>query len=127
MHSCFLSKGSHQAAQLFHYGAHEKTLLMKIGGVGATTIAQRLVDLYPIVRRGVALPVRSRSLKDAATAFGLRRRSTVADGLEAAALWQEWITERTPALLRNLLQYNRDDLYLLAGLLAKLRKAVSAR
>lgn len=120
-------KGLPSSAPLFHYGAHEKTLLMKIGGAGATAIAQRLVDLYPIVRRGVALPVRSRSLKDAATAFGLRRRSTVADGLEAAALWQEWMTERTPALLRNLLQYNRDDLYLLAGLLAKLRKAASAR
>jgi RNase H-like protein len=114
-------------APLFHYAAHEKTLVVKIGGARASAVAQRLVDLFPIVRHGVALPVRSRSLKDVATALGLRRRSTVADGLEAAELWLRWTEDHTPALLSELLRYNRDDLDLLAGLLAKLRGAASAR
>jgi predicted RecB family nuclease len=85
--------------------------------LGLDPLFERHVDLYAYARRHVRLPIPSLSLKDVAEYFGIPRLSGVVDGLQALLLHEQYRRTHDAALRDHLIDYNRDDLDALVGVL----------
>lgn len=73
----------------------------------------RHVDAYLFMTRNVRLPIPHMTLKHVARHFRIRRKSPIADGLEANAIYAKFRKAegtRREKLRRELQKYNQDDL-----------------
>lgn len=89
-------------------------------------IQSRHRDLYQYATKSLRLPIPSLSLKDVAEYYGIPKISNVGSGLEAEMMYRRY--RRTPdedsraALREQLIDYNRDDLESLIGVVDRMRE-----
>lgn len=90
------------------------------------TLHRRHLDLYLHLMRSLRFPISSHGLKELGAFIRRDRRTTVSDGLEAAALYERY--RRTKSMRvrastkRRLLAYNIDDMRAVADLVDYLRR-----
>jgi predicted RecB family nuclease len=84
-------------------------------------LAERHVDFYHVVRRSLRFPTTSLDLKSISSHLGIKRKSKIADGLEALSVFGTYMRsgsdERRRRYRRQLLEYNRDDLEAIPSML----------
>lgn len=96
--------------------------------VGITeALEERHVDVLQLVLRNVRLPITHYRLDDIARYLGIRRsrKCRIYDGLQANGVYLEFLGARgakRDALRRDLLNYSREDLKLLVGVISRLAK-----
>jgi len=102
---------------VFHYSGYERTKIAAFErkyGVAEKdaleTFKNRMVDLYPIVKRSAVLPARGYGLKRIAPFVGVKYSADDAGGSQSIVWFQEY--QRDPSrrdILETLLTYNRED------------------
>lgn len=97
-----------------------------------TSVCSRIVDLYPIISRSVALPVESCRVKEIAEFFGYRYRHPDLSGFEVGTLYEseylrlKKVTERRK-LAQRFREYNRDDVRCLPFILDAIERLNARR
>ncbi|MCU1558142.1 MAG: helicase, partial [Microbacteriaceae bacterium] len=115
----------HPGMHIYHYAAYERTHLLMLAarhGVGEERVADLLrdhvlVDLYPIVRRGLVIGSRSYSLKKLEPLYmGDRYREGVANAADSITeyvrsreLLEAGETDAAAAVLHDIADYNAYD------------------
>lgn len=118
-------RAQHPGMHIYHYAAYERTHLLSIAarhGVGEEAVDDLLrnsvlVDLYPIVRRGLRIGTRSYSLKKLEPLYMADRlREGVANAADSITeyvrsreLAEAGDTDAATAVLDNIADYNRYD------------------
>ncbi len=111
------------AMHVYHYASYEVTALRKLMGKHATREdevddllrAEVFVDLYAMVRTGVAVGTRGYSLKDIEVLFAPKRAAGVTDAGSSVAEYQRWMDSGEPGdwqhspILGAIRDYNRED------------------
>jgi predicted RecB family nuclease len=102
---------------VFHFSGYERTKLTalerKYGVADRTALENfrnRMVDLLPLVKKSVVLPVRGYGLKKIAPFVGLKYSAANAGGAQSMVWFQRY--QRNPSdteAMSTLLQYNRED------------------
>jgi Icc-related predicted phosphoesterase/uncharacterized protein YprB with RNaseH-like and TPR domain len=70
----------------------------------------RMVDLLPVIRRSVALPLKTYALKAVSRYFGYEYRHPTMDGFEVATRYlTEYLTAPSDGLKKLFQEYNEDD------------------
>ncbi|HLF54285.1 MAG TPA: TM0106 family RecB-like putative nuclease [Candidatus Nanoarchaeia archaeon] len=98
-------------APIYHYGPYEKTHLSHLGQkytADVSHILVRMIDLLPLVRRCVAFPTMSQSLKDIGRFLGYSWRG-MSDAQESIVLYMQFLETKERELLKRILDYNEDD------------------
>ena len=107
----------HPAAHVYHYASYEETALKKLMSVHATRESQvdnllrrrKLVDLYKVVREGVRVSEPRYSIKNIEHFYRGARSGEVTNAGASIVYYERWKATRDPALLRDIEDYNRDD------------------
>ncbi len=107
----------HPDMHVYHYGAHEPTVLKELMGVYATredevdTLLRRevFVDLYSVVRQGLRAGVPSYSLKEVEALPAFRRRAQLTSGTRAVLAYEQWMATGAAARLDEVSAYNQED------------------
>jgi uncharacterized protein len=102
---------------VYHYAAYEETALKKLMGVHATredaidTFLREgvLVDLYRIVRQGVAVSQESYSIKKLEPLYMVERAGVINDAGGSIVAYETWLETGEQKLLDDIEAYNRDD------------------
>jgi len=102
---------------VFHYSQYERTkigsLERKYGVVEKDALELfkgRMIDLYPIVKQSVVLPVRSYSIKQVSPFAGHRYSTEGASGAQSIVWFQEYQEDESKGdVFEKLLTYNRED------------------
>ncbi|MCU1545848.1 MAG: helicase [Homoserinimonas sp.] len=118
-------RASYPGMHIYHYAAYEVTHLLSLAarhGVGEEQVddllrAHVLIDLYPIVRKGIRVGSRSYSIKKLEPLYmGEEHRAGVdnaADSItqysDARALHESGATDAAATVLRDIEQYNTYD------------------
>jgi predicted RecB family nuclease len=102
---------------VFHYSGYERTKIAvferKYGVTEKDALEvfkNRMVDLYPVVKRSTVLPARGYGLKRIAPFVGVKYSADDAGGSQSIVWFQEY--QRDPSrrdILETLLTYNRED------------------
>jgi predicted RecB family nuclease len=99
-------------------------------GDALNPLVSRHVDLYACARESFRLPIPMLKLESVATYFGIPKTSTITGGLQAKMLFAAYLSGRDPherqEIRRQLLDYNRDDLDMLAAVLDEIQKLICA-
>ncbi len=96
---------------VYHYGPYEKGHLASLGakyGVDVSEILQNMVDVLSLVKKSVAFPTMTMSLKEVAKFLGFKYRG-MADAQESIVLYLQFLETREKNLLQRILDYNEDD------------------
>jgi predicted RecB family nuclease len=119
-----------------HWGGYERTKIgmyvARFGDAGGTAarVLERLVDLLAVMRRSIALPVPSYSLKVVEKHVGFRRTLPEANGEWAMARYIEATETNDPVeragVLERIKVYNEEDLDSTLAILTWLRERVGA-
>lgn len=99
------------SAPIYHYGSYERTHLVLMGkkyGMDMDFILERMIDILAIVRKSVALPVMSQSLKEVGKFLGFKWRG-MADAQESIVLYFQYLETKERELLQRIIDYNEDD------------------
>ena len=104
---------------IYHYGAYEITALQQLMGcygVCENEIDNLLrnevfVDLYTVIRNGVLIGEPSYSLKNIEKLYCTQRETEIIGGGDSIIAYEQWIENNDPAILKNILAYNRDDCF----------------
>ena len=109
----FWSDRSH--LPVFHYGSFEKEmvqrfqrdygLLSELEGAAE----RHFVDLLPLLRSAVVLPIPFYSLKDIAALLGFHWRDKEASGAQSVLWCETWLQTGAASDLDRILEYNEDD------------------
>lgn len=99
---------------------------LRVAGI-TEALEERHVDVLQLLLRNVRLPITRYSLDNVAEYLGIRRsgKCRIYDGLQANGVYQQFLTARGAkrnALRRDLLNYSREDLKLLVGVISRLPK-----
>lgn len=102
---------------VYHYAAYEETALKRLMGLHATredavdTLLREgvLVDLYRVVRQGVAVSQESYSIKKLEPLYMGRREGAITDAGGSIVAYETWLETRDQQILDNIEAYNRDD------------------
>lgn len=86
----------------------------------STDLADRMVDLCPLVRRSVALPLKSYKLKTLADHFGYQYKHRTIDGWDVAMMYLDYLRKKDSSLRQTLEEYNRDDVMSLPHLIERI-------
>jgi predicted RecB family nuclease len=89
--------------------------------VNVEPLLERHVDLYTWVDANLRLPIPRFGLTEVAAYFGIPRVSAISGGLEAVTKYRRCVATGDVALREQLLDYNRDDLDCLVGVVHHLR------
>lgn len=128
----FLNK--HPDAPIFHYAPYEKGALKLIGesfGIDVKPLLHRMTDILQVMRRCVAPPTSTFTLKDIAKALGFTWRAGMdagqsmvlfAKAADATAQSTALTKKETDALVQKILDYNEDDVRALLLLKQTLEK-----
>lgn len=102
---------------VYHYASYEEAALKKLMGVHATredavdTLLREgvLVDLYHVVRQGVAVSQESYSIKKLEPLYMEERAGAINDAGGSIVAYETWLETREQRLLDDIEAYNRDD------------------
>ncbi|MDK3256593.1 TM0106 family RecB-like putative nuclease [Blastococcus capsensis] len=102
---------------VYHYAAYEVSALKRLTaryGVREAELdqllrAQRFVDLYPVVRQSMRISKDSYSIKKVEAFYGREHTGDVADAMSSVVEYEKWLTDRDPARLQSIEDYNKDD------------------
>jgi len=98
-------------APIYHYGAYEKTHLKAMGEkykVNMRHIFDRMVDILTVLKKSVALPLMSQSLKEVGKFLGYKWRG-MADAQESIVLYFQYLDSKDRSILQRIIDYNEDD------------------
>jgi len=96
---------------IYHYGPYERTHIANLGqkyNLDASKILKRMVDVLSIVRKHVAFPTLSFSLKDVSKFLGFKYRG-MSDAQESIVLYLQYLETKDKGILQRILDYNEDD------------------
>lgn len=104
-------------AHIYHYASYEATALKKLMSLHATCEAQvdnllrgrKLVDLYKVVREGIRVSEPRYSIKNIEHFYLEARDAEVTNASASIVYYERWKTSRDPKLLREIENYNHDD------------------
>ena len=107
----------HPSAHIYHYASYEETALKKLMSVHATRESQvdnllrrrKLVDLYKVVREGLRVSEPRYSIKNIEHFYRGARSGEVTNAGASIVYYERWKATLDPALLRDIEDYNRDD------------------
>ncbi|MGY1709056.1 TM0106 family RecB-like putative nuclease [Geodermatophilus sp. SYSU D00758] len=102
---------------VYHYAAYEVSALKRLTGrygvreaeLDQLLRAERFVDLYPVVRQSMRISEESYSIKKVEAFYGREHTGDVADAMSSVVEYEKWLTDRDPARLQAIHDYNRDD------------------
>lgn len=107
---------------VFHYAPYERTALERLTGHYGTREAEldqllraeRLVDLYAVVRQGVQVSKASYSIKKLEDFYWGHTRSAgtseaVGSAMDSVIEYERWLVEPDQAILDRIEAYNRED------------------
>lgn len=102
---------------VYHYAAYEETALKRLMGMHGTreddvdTLLRDgvLVDLYRVVRQGVAVSQESYSIKKLEPLYMPPRSGKVTDAGGSIVAYEHWLEETDQQILDDIEAYNRDD------------------
>jgi predicted RecB family nuclease len=93
-------------------------------------VLRRHVDLFACARESFRLPIPMLKLEPVAAYFGIPKTSPVKGGLQAQMLFATYLRSPDPderkRIRRDLLEYNRDDLDQLAGVLEAIQRLIAS-
>jgi len=97
-----------------------------------TSICDRIVDLYPIISRSIALPIQSCRVKEIGEFFGYRYRHPDLNGYMVGSLYEgKYLglrkTNERRRLARKLREYNQDDVRCLPFILDAIERLHARR
>lgn len=121
-------------AYIYHYAAYEQTALKKLMSLHGTREAevdnllrtQKLVDLYKVVREGIRVSEPRYSIKNIEHFYLESRTGDVKSAGASIVYYENWKETGDPQLLKDIEDYNFDDVrstYELRQWLLKLRPA----
>ncbi len=117
----FISKYPH--APIYHYDRFDRDVIQKFADLSdmeSKELVKRFVDLYAVVRRSLAMPVRFYSLKDVAGILGFKWKNPNFKGYDAMIALGEWKKTKDQSIMKEILEYNEDDCVALKILKEKL-------
>jgi uncharacterized protein len=102
---------------VYHYAAYEETALKRLMGTHATredavdTFLREgvLVDLYRVVRQGVAVSQESYSIKKLEPLYMEPRAGAISDAGGSIVAYETWLETDDQRILDDIQAYNRDD------------------
>lgn len=98
-------------APIYHYGNYEKTHLKQVGkkyGVDVKHITKNMIDVLQVLKKSVALPTISMSLKEIGKYLGFNWRG-MASAQESIVLYLNYLETKDKKILQRILDYNEDD------------------
>ncbi|MBS3148435.1 TM0106 family RecB-like putative nuclease [Candidatus Woesearchaeota archaeon] len=98
-------------APIYHYSSYESTHMRSLGqkyGVDVSGITKNMIDLLSVVKKCVAFPTISNSLKDIGKFLGYSWRG-MADAQESIVLYLEFLDTKKRETLQRIVDYNEDD------------------
>ncbi|MDR2838838.1 MAG: TM0106 family RecB-like putative nuclease [Azonexus sp.] len=104
-------------AHIYHYAHYEETALKKLMSLHGTREAevdnllraQKLIDLYKVVREGIRVSEPRYSIKNIEHFYLEKRTSEVKDAGASIVYYERWKTTQDPKLLKDIENYNYDD------------------
>jgi predicted RecB family nuclease len=107
---------AHQDMHVYHYASYETAALKRLAAQHATReeeLDQLLrrevfVDLFTVVRQALRISYDSYSIKNVREFF-MRAEAELAGGEDSIVVYEQWVTERDPALLELIERYNEED------------------
>ncbi len=105
------------AMHVYHYANYEKAALRRLAqehctredDVDQLLRGEMLVDLFAVVRQSLAISEDGYGLKKLERFYEFKRRTDVKKGDESIVMFERWLLESDPAILRDIEAYNRDD------------------
>lgn len=102
---------------VYHYAHYEETALKRLMGLHATredavdTLLREgvLVDLYRVVRQGVAVSQESYSIKQLEPLYMEERAGTISEASGSIVAYETWLETHDQRILDDIAAYNRDD------------------
>ncbi|GAA4717298.1 TM0106 family RecB-like putative nuclease [Pedococcus ginsenosidimutans] len=107
---------------VYHYAAYERTALQRLTGRYGTREAEldqllraeRLVDLYAVVRQGVRVSKPSYSIKKLEDFYWGHTRSAgtaeaVGSAMDSVIEYERWLVDQDQRILERIEAYNRED------------------
>ena len=122
------------AMHVYHYAPYEKVALRKLMGLHDTRETEVddllrdevLVDLYVVVRQGIAISQPSYSIKKLEAFYEMKRETETRFGGDSIVMYETWLQNRERQdLLEDIERYNQDDCrstWMLREWLLKLRE-----
>lgn len=107
----------HPAAHIYHYAHYEQTALKKLMSLHGTREAevdnllraQKLVDLYKVVREGIRVSEPRYSIKNIEHFYLEHRTGDVTNAGASIVYYERWKESGDPQLLKDIEDYNFDD------------------
>ncbi len=104
----------HKGAHVYHYGAYEKTAIKQLterhgGTERAERLMDRLVNLEKAIKKSIALPLRSYSLKAVAPWLGFSWDSETTSGGDSVLDFIHWLENGDRTYINRILHYNEED------------------
>lgn len=107
----------HPAAHIYHYANYEQTALKKLMSLHGTREAevdnllraQKLVDLYKVVREGIRVSEPRYSIKNIEHFYLEKRTGDVTNVGASIVYYERWKETSDPQLLKDIEDYNFDD------------------
>ena len=108
---------NHPDAHIYHYAAYEQTALKKLMSLHGTREvevdnllrAQKMVDLYKVVREGIRVSEPRYSIKNIEHFYSEKRRGDVTSAVASIVYYERWKETRDAQLLLDIANYNEDD------------------
>lgn len=105
------------AANVYHYASYEETALKRLAMMHATREVEiddllragALVDLYKVVREGLRISEPSYSIKYVEHFYRSKREGGVQNAGASIVFYERWRETGMPTLLKDIEDYNRDD------------------
>jgi uncharacterized protein len=107
----------HPDLHVYHYAPYETTALKKLAGRYATRVDELddllrgrvFVDLYRVVRQGLAVGLPSLSIKKLEVFYRPTRQEAIVDAGSSIVQYERWIESGDPQILRDIEDYNQVD------------------
>jgi predicted RecB family nuclease len=104
-------------AYIYHYAAYEVTALKKLMSLHGTREADvdnllrraKLVDLYKVVREGMRVSEPRYSIKNIERFYMKAREGDVQNAGASIVFYEQWKVNQNPKLLKDIEDYNFDD------------------
>ena len=123
---------------VYHYADYEKSALRRLAQLHGTREdevdellrGEVFVDLYAVVRQALVVSEESYGLKSIEKFYNVNRKTDVKAGGDSIVQFERWLLDRTPAILTDIENYNRDDVrstYLLREWLLERRTEAIAK
>lgn len=111
---------------VYHYANYEKIYLKKLseqyGGSDGLRFESNLIDLQKVVEQSAIFPLYFYSIKDLAKSrfINFKWRHQKAGGGQSVFWYDQWLATGDKAILKDIINYNEDDVRATAALYAYL-------